>query len=170
MIPAPLERSGVACEQAVLFEHSDPQSGRTFHVTLAVRNTDAGVTRRFFVTELCPNGQMLVLDQRIVEAPVIHEIEARSGPNGFLAAAAAVGIAPDRIVMVAMGALAGAAFASIEDAIDAIMACLVENRRFHAFCPLEDVAAAQLAQDRGAAGDGEDWLARVRAWAASLPA
>lgn len=168
--PRSEEQAPASSPASVLFEHTDPASGRVFHVTVAVRETDEGVTRRFFVTELCPNGQMLVVDQRIVEAPILLELEARSGPNGFLAAAESVGITAERIVMVAMGSLAGAAFASIDDAVDAIAACLAGDRRFHAFCPLEDVAAIRLAQQRAAPGDREDWLNRIRAWASEVPA
>lgn len=154
--------------RVLIFEHVDPGTARTFQVTVASRDTDAGKTLRFFVTEFCPSGQLVAPNGDAIEAPGLLDIEAEHGPNRFIEAAEEAGFCRDRIVMVAIGAQMEGGFESIEDALDVITYCIVSNRRYSLFSPLEHREAERLANGQGVPDLGVDWVSKIRLWAESV--
>jgi len=161
MVDSPVESS------SMIFEHTDPATGRAFQVTVSIRDTDRGQTRRFFLTEACPNGQMIGSDGSIIEVPHLLDLEAQAGPNDFLIAADRAGLPVQRIIMVSSGAQASPGFLGIDQAIDAMSYCIEVNRRYSGFPPLEAEKARQIAAERaGRPGQAPiDWMAQIRTWA-----
>lgn len=150
---------------APVFEHEDPGTGRIFAVTLAMRETDDGMTKRFFLAEFCPTGQIAGADGHTVDSQVLAELDVTVGPNGFMKAAEEAGVEREQIVMVTLGAEDGCGFDVIEDALDTITACLAMNRRYNQFIPLEDKEALRMAARRREEHGGEDLMPDLRAWA-----
>lgn len=127
---------------AMILEHKDLLTGRVFHVTASERETDTGKSRRFFLTEMCPSGQVRALDGSIYDDPLVLALEDCYGGNDFMAVAQASGVPVDRVILVTTGAQASAGFATLAEVSAAISNCIQTNRRFRGFEPMESRAVA----------------------------
>jgi hypothetical protein len=150
---------------APVCEHEDAATGRVFAVSVATRETEGGMTKRFFLAEFVPTGQIVAADGQTIDSQEISDLDAAVRPNEFIGVAEGAGISREQIVMVALGAEGGAGFDRIDDALDTIMACLAMNRRYNQFVPLEDREALRLAAGRRDDQSGEDLMPDLRAWA-----